>query len=445
MRRFFIRRRLIPWLSIGLLLAGSGVGLGLGLAAGPGLAAVPVGRTPPPVSSRPPGTPTPPTTTTTPTTQPPAAPVVSVARLQPGLGVVGIANAPDPVEASLELTTDFVHWRDVTPPIPGPDSDGDAYRFIDASFLDPRQGWVVAYAQGRGSLLLYRTTDGGATWLDEGETQACGSACPEYVDFITPMDGWRELVGTMAGAAFLARTDDGGKTWSPVQNPATWPPSGLVSLADFQNGFLADTLPPSGALVTTGNSLANFHSLWATTDGGATWQERVVALPADDTTAVPYVDLPTFMAGTTTGVLPIALFTGSATAIAFYTSSDAGVTWSLRSIEATGSRAPQGDEPWPAISNVTGDLDGVLPSVGVAGPGTWWVVSGAWPADPVVHVTSNDGSSWSTVTARGLTPLISSIQAVSATTAWATTDTSGCGLVGTTDGGATWQPVCPGT
>jgi hypothetical protein len=159
---------------------------------------------------------------------------------------------------------------------------------------------------------------------------------------------------------------------------------------------------------------------------------------------VPYVDLPTFMAGTTTGVLPIALFKGSATAIAFYTSSDGGVTWSLRSVEATASLAHQ-DEPWPAISNVTGDLDGVLPAVGVAGPGTWWVVSGAWPADPVVHVTSNDGRSWSTVPARGLSPLVGSIQAVSATTAWATTDTGGCGLVGTTDGGATWQPVCPGT
>jgi hypothetical protein len=144
------------------------------------------------VPSRPAGTPAWTSATAVPTTtEPLPPPTVSVARLQPGLGVVGIANAPDPVGASLELTTDFVHWRDVTPPIPGPDSYGDAYRFIDVSFLDPRQGWVVAYSEAVGSLLLYRTTNGGTTWQEEGDTQACGSICPEYVDFVTPLDGWR--------------------------------------------------------------------------------------------------------------------------------------------------------------------------------------------------------------------------------------------------------------
>jgi hypothetical protein len=424
------RRRLVPWLSIGLLLAGTGAGVGLGLATGPGLAAAPATPVP--------NTPIP----TTP--ELPAPPVVSVDRLQPGLGVVGIANARNPAGAALELTTDFVHWRDVTPPIPGPDRYGDAYRFIDVSFLNPRQGWVVAYSEAQGSLLLYRTTDSGATWTDEGSTEACGSICPELVDFVTPMDGWRETIAPMAAAVRIDRTVDGGKTWSAVQNPAQWPSSGLVSLARVQNAFLADTLPPNDDLTTTGNSMDHFSPLWMTTDGGATWQQAAIALPAADTSAEPYIGLPTFLAGTTAGVLPIALFKGSTTSIAFYTSSDAGITWSLRSVEATASLAHQGVESWPAISNLTDDLDGVFPAVGVAGPGTWWVVSGAWPAAPVVHVTSNDGSSWSTVLARGLSPLVGSIEAASATTAWARTDTGGCGLVGTTDGGATWQPVCPG-
>jgi photosystem II stability/assembly factor-like uncharacterized protein len=429
-----VGRRLLPWASIGLLLAGTGAALGLGLTT-PGTTAAPGARleaaaVPRPTSSVP--------------SLPPPPPTVSVARLQPGLGVVGIANAPGPLGAALELTTDDVHWRDVTPPIPGPDRYGEPYRFIDLSFLNARLGWVVAYSEPTGSLLLYRTTDGGSTWHKEATTPACGSICPEYVDFVSPTDGWRVLVEPMAGAVFLARTGDAGKTWSPVRDPASWPSSGLMARAGAQNGFLADTLPPNSALATAGNSLGHFSPLWATTDGGATWRQETVALPADAGTATPYVDLPSFGAGPGgTGVLPIALFGGTATSVAFFTSSDAGGTWSFRSRVSTTSLVVPG-APWPSFTQVTSDLDGVFPSVGVAGPRVWWVVSGSWPLAPVVRVTSDFGATWSSVRSRGLSPLVSSVQAVSASTAWATTDTGGCGLVGTTDGGATWRPVCPG-
>jgi hypothetical protein len=437
------RSRPLPYLLLAILTLGTGLGVGLGISeapTGPPPAhhREPLSATIPRESAPPSATTSPPSPTTT-----PAQPVVSVAYVRPGFGVVGIANAPTPLEASLELTTDFVHWRDITPPIPGPDQYGDAYRFTDVSFLNSLQGWVVAYSEASSSLRLYRTTDGGETWQYEGDAPGCGSVCAEFVDFVNPLDGWREVISATAGAVLTASTDDGGMSWSPIANPSEWPSSGLPSLSGAEDGFIADTLPPDGALPTTGNSLGHFSPLWATTDGGATWHQDDISLPEGYTTAEPYVGLPTFFGGN--GVLPIALFKGSSTAIAFYTSTDAGVAWSLRSVEPTTSLLYQGETQWPAISSLSSNLDGAFPAVGVAGPGIWWIASGAWPNDPEVQVTTNFGSSWSTATATGLSPLISSIQPLSATTAWASVDSGGCGLVGTSDSGATWYPICPGT
>ena len=59
--------------------------------------------------------------------------MVSVAYLRPDFGIIGITNAPTSLKASLEMTTDFVHWYDITPPIPGPDSYGAAYVFTVTS------------------------------------------------------------------------------------------------------------------------------------------------------------------------------------------------------------------------------------------------------------------------------------------------------------------------
>ena len=437
MKRFTGFRRVVPWALIGLLAAGTAAGFALGLAETPN-----AGGSAPRAPSRDPGA-TSTTSSSTVSTVPPQPPVVSVAYLRPHLGVVGIANAPSSAGARLELTTDFVHWRDITPPIPGPDKYGDTYRFTDVSFLNPRLGWVVAYSEPVSSLRLYRTTDGGRNWRDEGQAPGCGSVCAENVDFVDPLHGWREVIEAMAGQVSLASTADGGRTWSPVHNPARWPAAGLLSFSDTDHGFIADTLPPNDDFPTTGNSLGHFSELWSTSDGGTTWQQDSTELPGGYPTAQTYVDLPTSFENSNV-VLPVALFEANTTAVAFYTSRDGGASWSLASVEPTSSLLHQGQAQWPSISSVVGGLEGVFPSVSVAAPGTWWVVSGAWPGHPMVQVTSDSGGSWTNLNSTGLPPLISSLQAVNATTAWATVDGSGCGLVGTANGGATWYPICPG-
>src|ERR1019366_1949426 len=240
-------------------------------------------------------------------------------------------------------------------------------------------------------------------WRSEGQAPGWGSVCAENVDFVDPLDGWREVIEAMAGQVPLARTAAGGRTWSPVHDPAPWPAAGLLSFSDPDHGFIADTLPPNDDFPTIGNSLGDFSPLWSTSDGGTTWQQESTELPGSYATAQTYVDLPTaFENGDI--VLPIALFEADATAVAFSTSSDRGASWTLASVEPTSSLLRQGQAQWPSISNVVGGLEGVFPSVSGAAPGTWWVVSGAWPGHPMVQVTSDSGASWTDLNSTGLPP-----------------------------------------
>lgn len=127
--------------------------------------------------------------------------------------------------------------------------------------------------------------------------------------------------------------------------------------------------------------------------------------------------------------------------VAFYLTSNAGTSWSYQSLLGLGSAAGTGVP-----------LTNQLPSVSVAGPQTWWVISDVHPnGSPEVHVTRDAGSSWTTVFPNGLPSSLDAlslqvapIEAISATTAWMMlAGEPGCNLYGTTDGGTTWSPVCP--
>lgn len=156
--------------------------------------------------------------------------------------------------------------------------------------------------------------------------------------------------------------------------------------------------------------------------------QKSLPTPPEEAAGTVGVDiLPTFLSAAD-GVLPVVLFDGSATSIEFYSSSDGGTTWLPLSQVSTSSEPQQ----WPMVS--------------VVGVNTWWVVGGVAPeASPTVRVTDDGGHAWASVSSTGLAPNITSLQAANATVAWATVQgTSACGLVGTSDGGRTWQQICPG-
>jgi photosystem II stability/assembly factor-like uncharacterized protein len=133
-------------------------------------------------------------------------------------------------------------------------------------------GWAAGTPASGAAYLstdIFRTTDGGATWIYE--TTVAHATGPVY--FVTPTVGFD---GTTPGQFALWETRDGGQTWSQASLPM---PSGLD-----------DILIPTDPLFTNstdGFLYANFETspaaepmhpyFYKTVDGGLTWTPQ--ALP----------------------------------------------------------------------------------------------------------------------------------------------------------------------
>lgn len=156
----------------------------------------------------------------------------------------------------------------------------------DVHFLDSQNGWLVA---GYYTHLIYRTTDGGATWAPTGVPADCGAMWTVF--FVSPTHGWLGTDDSGTSDTVLWETTDGGATWAGVYSgPAGWS-SGVRALdfTDANHGWAAgylfeqamvlkyvgtDPLPPdTSAPVTTVTGATN----------GA-WYKRDVVLTfnADD-------------------------------------------------------------------------------------------------------------------------------------------------------------------
>jgi photosystem II stability/assembly factor-like uncharacterized protein len=127
-------------------------------------------------------------------------------------------------------------------------------------FIDSEHGWLLVHA-GAGMnhdyIAIYRTTDGGASWIkivDPFLTNNVQSCYKTGIFFTTPLDGWMtgDCGGVAAGVLFF-RTTNSGETWDVVRLPP--PPDALdlyersdvacgahsISFSDAQHGRVAVT------------------------------------------------------------------------------------------------------------------------------------------------------------------------------------------------------------
>jgi photosystem II stability/assembly factor-like uncharacterized protein len=200
-------------------------------------------------------------------------------------------------------------------------SDGGATwrRGAHLNYLTPR----LVIQQSDGSPGVYRiSADGGRTWhkMAMPEPPALVTGPPTFID---PTHGWwllRQLRSPTAGAT-LWRTDDGGATWLSL--PGTGVPQGdVLSQARFVDPLrgVLEAGPASGPL-----------SLFVTSDGGLTWR---AALTLDSPlTGLPAVSAALFSRGGTllawlTARVAGAFVAGSTTATYVLVSGDGGLTWS---------------------------------------------------------------------------------------------------------------------
>jgi photosystem II stability/assembly factor-like uncharacterized protein len=371
---------------------------------------------------------------------------------------------------------------------------GASYRISAIDFVDPSTGWIVAdytsgsYAilhtddggatwthqltgvdAGRGHYLkffdvatgvsgligttarLYRTIDGGQTWMELPVPDTKGSVLSW--SFIDAYYGWVLISGTTAEfplPAYLYRTDDGGRTWQDLGVPASSPDQVFeASFTYFTTGWLSSAndgpyayksgdfgktwtrvpLPaPPGGWPAGGTFLVAVHP---TSDGGVT--ATVVFFPTlqgrkgqgakirdfppltvrafDGGRSVTYVYASPVGSGVTTSV-PQALPPNQTQLM----TRDNGATWSSMSAPASGG------------------------AVGYLDAADWWWVGGGRQA-----VSRDGGATWSpTVVIDVQGPLPGSLRILDRLHAWLIgTNRSQAVLETTADGGLHWRVVLP--
>jgi hypothetical protein len=104
-------------------------------------------------------------------------------------------------------------------------------------------------------LLIYRTDDGGQTWIYQGMAQN-----GQDVDFDSPTSGW------IAGGTSLYRSTDSGLTWAAMTLTGIPATESLlkVDFVDGQYGWV---------IATPDSSTLSPLKLYRTEDGGASWTQ----------------------------------------------------------------------------------------------------------------------------------------------------------------------------
>lgn len=230
-----------------------------------------------PVPTAQPTLPVTPTSTTTATSAPESLQTTSwrwikMFDLTTGWGV-------DSDGAVFHMTADTEGWQEVTPP------DAMVTNQVLTYFLDPQHAWLIYHDDGipmEGPWDVWHTIDSGQSWTKVGiapPTQE-GLALID-VFFVDPNNGWalgQIYPGMSQVFAVLYATSDGGATWQIVSNPM--PPSGP-----------AETNLPGSYSLPFGNQPLTFispqvgftggDSLYKTQDGGRTWQPQPISEPPD--------------------------------------------------------------------------------------------------------------------------------------------------------------------
>jgi photosystem II stability/assembly factor-like uncharacterized protein len=191
----------------------------------------------------------------------------------------------DPGDHVLRTTDGGLTWADVTPPEPAP-TGGDPTKIAHAFFMDADSAWVTysfdEFFRIPKFPLVWYTHDGGVTWehsayLDMNSTMEFYA--PFFLIFSDAQNGWL-LVAVGAGMShsysLLFRTSDGGATWVRIIDPMTSVDlhncckTGMI-FSDMQTGLLTQGQGPyTGPFV-----------IW-TRDGGLTWLQQPLPDPVSN-------------------------------------------------------------------------------------------------------------------------------------------------------------------
>ncbi|MDQ7093266.1 hypothetical protein REC12_06660 [Desulfosporosinus sp. PR] len=219
-------------------------------------------------------------------------------------------------------------WQAVTPSV----DKGEAFGLIE-DFIDANQAWVAISArhEEKVQILVFHTTDGGQTWHKTELPQGGKDRGVFYWGTITFTDsrqGWLMAVYSQHNCpAELFKTIDGGITWTRIagvydlaKNDGL-PFGGKISFPDPKIGWLVGRIDPSIQL------------LYRTQDGGLTWQRQKLKLPVGyESGELSVGDSPVFFSaneGLLSAIYVPKNGQGNSVTI-LYATKDGGQTWQSR-------------------------------------------------------------------------------------------------------------------
>ncbi len=175
-----------------------------------------------------------------------------------------LAHAAPPQTRYLLKTIDGgLNWFEL------PDAPNRRLRALQ--FLGLELGWAVG-DDGK----VYYTPNGGTTWLDRSINT---SDDMNAVYFFNAFQGWAAGGGFATDAGSVWKTLDGGQTWVEFSPP---------DIKRIWGAAFVDTL--NAWVVTGGSSAGDAGSIWRTSDGGLSWERQLPNNPYLDFTSIAFAD-----------------------------------------------------------------------------------------------------------------------------------------------------------
>ncbi|HEX9384947.1 MAG TPA: hypothetical protein VF918_01405 [Anaerolineales bacterium] len=373
----------------------------------------------PPVPAAP-GQPAEPPTEIPPTPVPdtPAPPSIDAPQVEsPALVEIQFLNELDGwgvTETQIVRTNDGgMTWYNVTPP-----DVAETGSTVEIFILDNEHAWVQKpdFNNFPNNGLLYHTADGGLTWTISSTPFSGGD-----LSFIDMNNGWMLAdlgVGAGSNAVAVFQTKDGGATWTQTYTNDPNLPGAGDSLP--LGGIKSDLIPLNmqTAWVSGVTYASGTVYLFRTDDGGHTWAQVTLELPAGAENYELDIDRDQMKIFSAKDGFLVVRMSGEANQTAVYITNDAGNTWTLT----------------PTLIPNAGASEFLSPQEAIVYNGEQF------------YVTRDAARTWSTVSPNVVFgDSFANMDFVNLNTGWVITldPSNHRSLNRTNDGGATWTPVVP--
>jgi hypothetical protein len=171
-------------------------------------------------------------------------PIVTIGPMRlvsPGFGYVVAQRTTQTPAFKTEIRLvvfDHGHWRNATPPALRPPAFPRAQvdAVDDVDFVGSGDGWLATFDCAAAGVHLYRTRDGGRSWLSLGEPTGHSWSAPAttFLSFSDARHGWMEPTSPTGPVGSLLETGDGGRSWTHVATGPTGPGRSLPCLAPIR-------------------------------------------------------------------------------------------------------------------------------------------------------------------------------------------------------------------